>query len=215
LKGVTVYREIDRDISVGDRLQFTMPDKKLGVANRDLGTIENIAQPTKDRDRLEVTVKMDSGKSVTFDPRQMRNFDHGYAVTSHSSQGLTADRVLVNMDMDVHKNLINTRFAYVSISRAKIDAQIFTNDASRLAERLSTDISKESAIDARQLNREQPQTIDQTAATNSRERTHQSGNEINDLGLNSAANTNAETSKNINSPAVSNDNDQEIEWDME
>jgi ATP-dependent exoDNAse (exonuclease V) alpha subunit len=145
----------------------------------------------------------------------MRNFDHGYAVTSHSSQGLTADRVLVNMDMDVHKNLINTRFAYVSISRAKIDAQIFTNDASRLAERLSTDISKESAIDARQLNREQPQTIDQTAATNSRERTHQSGNEINDLGLNSAANTNAETSKNINSPAVSNDNDQEIEWDME
>jgi hypothetical protein len=119
------------------------------------------------------------------------------------------------MDMDVHKNLINTRFAYVSISRAKIDAQIFTNDASRLAERLSTDISKESAIDARQLNREQPQTIDQTAATNSRERTHQSGNEINDLGLNSAANTNAETSKNINSPAVSNDNDQEIEWDME
>jgi ATP-dependent exoDNAse (exonuclease V) alpha subunit len=157
---------------------------------------------------------MDGGKSVTFDPRQMRNFDHGYAVTSHSSQGLTADRVLVNMDMDVHKNLINTRFAYVSISRAKIDAQIFTNDTSRLAERLSTDISKESAIDARQLNREQPQTLDQTAETISRERTPQTGNGINDLGLNSAANTNAEVSRNTNSPAISNDTDQEIEWDM-
>jgi conjugative relaxase-like TrwC/TraI family protein len=215
LKGVTVYREIDRDIAVGDRLQFTMPDKKLGVANRDLGTIENIAPSAKEQDRLEVTVKMDGGKSVTFDPRQMRNFDHGYAVTSHSSQGLTADRVLVNMDMDVHKNLINTRFAYVSISRAKIDAQIFTNDASRLAERLSTDISKQSAIDARQLNKEQPQTLDQAAATISRERTPQTENGIDDLGLNSAANTNAEVSRNTNSPAISNDNDQEIEWDME
>jgi ATP-dependent exoDNAse (exonuclease V) alpha subunit len=185
------------------------------VANRDLGTIENIAPSAKEQDRLEVTVKMDGGKSVTFDPRQMRNFDHGYAVTSHSSQGLTADRVLVNMDMDVHKNLINTRFAYVSISRAKIDAQIFTNDASRLAERLSTDISKESAIDARQFNREQPQTLDQAAATISRERTPQTENGIDDLGLNSAANTNAEFSRNTNSPAISNDNDQEIEWDME
>jgi ATP-dependent exoDNAse (exonuclease V) alpha subunit len=200
---------------VGDRLQFTMPDKKLGVANRDLGTIANIAPSAKEQDRLEVTVKMDGGKSVTFDPRQMRNFDHGYAVTSHSSQGLTADRVLVNMDMDVHKNLINTRFAYVSISRAKIDAQIFTNDASRLAERLSTDISKQSAIDARQLNKEQPQTLDQAAATISRERTPQTENGIDDLGLNSAANKNAEVSRNTNSPAISNDTDQEIEWDME
>jgi hypothetical protein len=119
------------------------------------------------------------------------------------------------MDIDVHKNLINTRFAYVSISRAKIDAQIFTNDASRLAKRLSTDISKESAIDARQFNREQPQTLDQAAATISRERTPQTENGIDDLGLNSAANTNAEVFRNTNSPAISNDTDQEIEWDME
>ena len=57
-------------------------------------------------------------KSVAFDPREMRHFDHGYAVTSHSSQGLTSERVLVNMDTDVHPELINSRFAYVSVSRA-------------------------------------------------------------------------------------------------
>ncbi len=50
-------------------------------------------------------------------------FDHGYAVTSHSSQGLTAERVLVNMDTDVHPELINNRFAYVSVSRATEGAQ--------------------------------------------------------------------------------------------
>jgi hypothetical protein len=41
----------------------------------------------------------------------------------------------------------NTRFAYVSISRASQDARIYTNDAGHLGERLSTDVTKTSAID--------------------------------------------------------------------
>ena len=77
----------------------------------------------------------------------MRHFDHGYAVTSHSSQGLTSERVLVNMDTNVHPELISTRFAYVSVSRASQDAQIYTNDAATLAESLSRDVTKASAID--------------------------------------------------------------------
>jgi ATP-dependent exoDNAse (exonuclease V) alpha subunit len=40
----------------------------------------------------------DGNRIISFDPKEMRHFDHGYAVTSHSSQGLTAERVLVNMD---------------------------------------------------------------------------------------------------------------------
>jgi ATP-dependent exoDNAse (exonuclease V) alpha subunit len=89
----------------------------------------------------------DKEKRVTFDPAVMRHFDHGYAVTSHSSQGLTSERVLVNMDTTVHPELINSRFAYVSVSRASQDAQIFTNDAATLAESLSRNVSKASAID--------------------------------------------------------------------
>ena len=83
---------------------------------------------------------------MSFDPREMRHFDHGYAVTSHSSQGLTSDRVLVNMDTDVHPELINARFAYVSVSRASQDAQIFTNDATNLSANLSRDVSKSTAL---------------------------------------------------------------------
>jgi ATP-dependent exoDNAse (exonuclease V) alpha subunit len=96
----------------------------------------------------QMTVRMDGGKDreVTFDAAEMRHFDHGYAVTSHSSQGLTSERVLVNMDTNVHPELINTRFAYVSVSRASQDAQIFTNNLAQLAPQLSTDISKTSAI---------------------------------------------------------------------
>jgi hypothetical protein len=47
---------------------------------------------------------------------------------------------------EVQPELINGRFAYVSVSRASHEAQIYTNDAANLAERLSRDVSKSSAI---------------------------------------------------------------------
>jgi conjugative relaxase-like TrwC/TraI family protein len=142
LHGITAYRNISRDFALGDRIQFTSTNRELGVANRDLGAIAGI-------DGTQLDVRMDGEKErvVCFDSSKMRHFDHGYAVTSHSSQGLTTDRVLVNMDTTVHPELINTRFAYVSVSRASQDARIYTNDAGTLGERLSADVTKSSAID--------------------------------------------------------------------
>ncbi len=118
-------------------------NRDLQVANRDLGTIQHIGDDGK------ISVRMDGAKDriVRFDADQMRHFDHGYAVTSHSSQGLTSERVLVNMDTEVHPELINARFAYVSVSRASHDAQIYTNNAGLLAESLGRDVSKASAIE--------------------------------------------------------------------
>lgn len=143
LRGIAAYREIEREFSTGDKIQFTAPQRDLQVANRDLGTIQHIGDDGK------ISVHMDGTKDriVRFDANEVRHFDHGYAVTSHSSQGLTSERVLVNMDTEVHPELMNSRFAYVSVSRASHDAQIFTNDAANLAESLSRDVSKASAID--------------------------------------------------------------------
>jgi conjugative relaxase-like TrwC/TraI family protein len=141
LTGVSVYREIDREFSLGDRIQFTAPDKSLGVANRDLAAIESIAPDGR------ISARLDSNRQVEFNAQDHRHFDHGYAVTSHSSQGLTAERVLVNADTGVHPDLLNSRFGYVSISRASHEATIFTDDMSKLSPHLSTDISKTSALE--------------------------------------------------------------------
>jgi ATP-dependent exoDNAse (exonuclease V) alpha subunit len=124
LHGIAAYREISRDFSAGDRLQFTVSKPDMDIKNRELGTVERI-------DGANMTVRMDGDKhrTLTFDASEMRHFDHGYAVTSHSSQGLTTDRVPVNMHTTAHPELINTRFAYVSVSRASEDARIYTNDA--------------------------------------------------------------------------------------
>jgi conjugative relaxase-like TrwC/TraI family protein len=145
LTGVSVYREVALQFSVGDRIQFTAPDKSLGVANRDLGIIESISSEGR------LTAHLDGGRRIEFNAAEHRHFDHGYAVTSHSSQGLTAARVIVNADTDVHPNLINSRFGYVSISRASHGAMLFTDNMPNLAERLGAEVSKTSAVDTRQM----------------------------------------------------------------
>lgn len=139
LYGVNIYRELEREFAVGDRLGFTAPSKELGVANRDLGTVQQV-----DKDQL--TVKMDNGKSVSFDPNEIRHIDYGYAVTSHSSQGLTADRVLVNIDTRTQRSLLNDRFAYVSISRGAQDVQVFADDGTSLTRALENHVTKSAAI---------------------------------------------------------------------
>jgi ATP-dependent exoDNAse (exonuclease V) alpha subunit len=141
LTGVSVYREIEREFSVGDRIQFTAPDKSLGVANRELAAIEAVHPDGR------LSARLDNHRQIEFDPTEHRHFDHGYAVTSHSSQGLTAERVLVHADTSVHPDLLNSRFGYVAISRASLDAAIYTNDAADLGQKLSGDVSKSSAIE--------------------------------------------------------------------
>jgi conjugative relaxase-like TrwC/TraI family protein len=144
LTGVSVYREIEREVSVGDRIQFTAPDKSLGVANRDLATIEEIHSDGR------LSARLDNNRQVEFNASEHRHFDHGYAVTSHSSQGLTAERVLVHADTSVHPDLLNSRFGYVSISRASHEAMLFTDDMAKLGPHLGADVSKTSALEVSQ-----------------------------------------------------------------
>jgi conjugative relaxase-like TrwC/TraI family protein len=142
LKGVNVFREIEREFATGDRVQFTAPNKDLGIANRDLGTVVGLEEG-------QMTLRMDgkSAQVIAFDTAKFRQFDHGYAVTSHSSQGLTAGRVLAHIDTDSSRGLINDRLAYVAISRASDEARIYTNNAETLGVRLASDITKTAAVE--------------------------------------------------------------------
>jgi conjugative relaxase-like TrwC/TraI family protein len=140
-QGVSVFREEMRSFSVGDRVQFNAPANNLRVANRELGTIERIEEDGRLR------LKMDGGRAVELDPRKHPHLDHGYAMTSHSSQGQTADRVLIHVDTELGaKDLLNSRMAYVSVSRGRYDAQIYTNNAATLGQELSRDVSHSPAI---------------------------------------------------------------------
>jgi ATP-dependent exoDNAse (exonuclease V) alpha subunit len=101
-QGVSIYREEPRSFAVGDRIQFTAPANDLKIVNRELGTVQAISEDGQMR------LKMDGGRDVQIDPREHPHLDHGYAVTSHSSQGQTAERVLIHVDTELAaKDLLN------------------------------------------------------------------------------------------------------------
>ena len=62
LTGVSVYQEIERELSVGDRIQFTAPDKSLGVANRDMAAIEAIHPDGR------LSIRLDNNRQIEFNP---------------------------------------------------------------------------------------------------------------------------------------------------
>src|SRR5262249_27220150 len=98
----------------------------------------------------DLEIRMDSGREIGFNIREHPHLDHGYAVTSHSSQGQTADRVLIHVDTDKSELLVNNRFAYVSVSRGQYEAQIYTDNRSERARDLSRDLSRPTATEAEQ-----------------------------------------------------------------
>ncbi len=140
LHGVTVYRPSERVWAIGDRLQFTAPIRVPQIANRELGTIQAI-------EATGLRVRLDGGRTVAITADQARHLDYGYAVTSHSSQGQTADRVLIHVDTGtMGENLVNRRLAYVAVSRARDDVHIYTDDKHQLGHVLSRDVSHTSAL---------------------------------------------------------------------
>jgi ATP-dependent exoDNAse (exonuclease V) alpha subunit len=142
LQGVTLYRDGEGAFTAGDRVQMTAPDRDRGVPNRELGTVERI-----DR-HGSMEICWDSGRMSSIDAGDRRHLDYGYAVTSHSSQGQTAGRVLVHVETDrASEKLVNRRLAYVAISRGQDDARIYTDDKVKLARALDRDVSHRSALE--------------------------------------------------------------------
>jgi conjugative relaxase-like TrwC/TraI family protein len=139
-RSVSVYREQERAFSTGDRVQLSAPSRELKVANRAMGTVEGIGLDG------QLRLKMDRGRKLQLDPSTHPHLDHGYAVTSHSSQGQTAERVLIHADTELGaKDLLHNRMAYVAVARGAYDAQLFTNDREKLGTALGHNVSHRSA----------------------------------------------------------------------
>jgi ATP-dependent exoDNAse (exonuclease V) alpha subunit len=81
-----VYHRETRTLASGDRLQFRIHDKAHKIANGEFATITALTDK-------QVSLKFDNRRELTIPLAQLRHVDHGYASTSHASQGATVDRV--------------------------------------------------------------------------------------------------------------------------
>ena len=100
---MSVYREEARAFSAGDRVSTHCAPTRAESGEPRTSNVQGIEQDG----RLNLT--MDGGRQLQLNPRLHPHLDHGYAVTSHSSQGQTAERVLVHVDTELAaKDLLNS-----------------------------------------------------------------------------------------------------------
>jgi conjugative relaxase-like TrwC/TraI family protein len=145
LSGVEVFHRERRVLGAGDRIQFRAPDRALGVANGEFATIIAI-------DDRKARLHIDNGREISATIARLKHIDYGYASTSHSSQGATVDRVLANIDTLRSAELVNRKQFYVSISRARYAATIYTDDRSALQHAVSRTREKSIALERLDLN---------------------------------------------------------------
>jgi conjugative relaxase-like TrwC/TraI family protein len=83
-------------------------------------------------------------------PVDYNTFTHGYAVTSHSSQGKTVDEVLLVASSKSFPAVNREQF-YVSISRGRERVHVFTDDSELLARRVTDTHQRKAAIELQAL----------------------------------------------------------------
>src|SRR5262249_20876171 len=118
----------------------TAPHKAAGVANRELGTVERV-DPSGD-----MKLRMDSGRIAVVAAGEPAHVDHGYAVTSHSAQGATADKVIVHAESGQSAALGNERFACVAGSRMRDGLDVYTDNSQQLTSSLERQFDKTAAL---------------------------------------------------------------------
>jgi len=117
----------ERTLAVGDRVVFLRNDplgrhvqavdpdtSERGVQRGDFGTIRALEKSGK------ITVDLDAGREVAFDPAGYRDFDLGYAATVHRAQGASIDRVYYVPSRGLSKSA-----AYTALSRHRKDLHLF------------------------------------------------------------------------------------------
>ena len=141
--GSEVYRAEPIELREGDRVRWTRNDKGLGLVNSRTAEVVS-ASGDHVSFRLEDGRQLDMGKN----DMQLRHLDHAWASTVHAFQGRTVDNVIAAMEAN-HPHLTTQKSFYVEISRARYRAELVTDDALRLRERLeATTGERISALEA-------------------------------------------------------------------
>jgi len=127
-----------REVAVGDLLRATGTDRALGIRNGDRGKVEKASGG-------ELVLKTASGARKVLRTDRVLPVEYGYASTGHSAQGLSANRVL--LDKDVQARTTDHRSFYTDLTRARYAAVIYTNDRSALPEAVIRQSQKTAALD--------------------------------------------------------------------
>ena len=132
----TTYAVQEIAIAPGEQMRWTRNDTERGVRNGQAVVVEAIdAKGT-------ATLKDASGHEMTVELSGQQYLDYALVSTTYSSQGKTADQVLVAVDSTISKEGL-----YVAVSRAKQKLSLYTASKETLFKQAERSTAKENPSD--------------------------------------------------------------------
>lgn len=143
-KCFSVFARRDIDVAVGDRLaiEANVRGQSFKFTNGELVTVAGID--------AHGHVMLADGRPL---PHNFRQFNHGYAVTAHKSQGKTVDHVIISGDA------MTRELFYVAASRGRHGIEVFTGDKEFLRATIEVSGQRQSALE---LLRKSARTVDRS-----------------------------------------------------
>lgn len=139
-----VFEVMPIGLAVGDKIRITrnaFDTKKRKLNNGQQLTVTSIC-PEKG-----LTVQSKTGDTIYTLPVSFGHIAHAYCITSHASQGATADEVLIVQPAATF-NAANAKQFYVSASRGRQRAIIYTDDKAGLLENVKKDGDRQAVTES-------------------------------------------------------------------
>lgn len=135
---LSVYEKCGSEFAPGDCARITRNDPALDVSN---GDRVRVLEVSPDR----ITLENEKGRRIDLDGRHPLHLEHAYASTVHGAQGLSTDRMM--MDLNTRSLTTGKDLYYVALSRARYDVKVYTNSRLELPAAISRDNVKTAALD--------------------------------------------------------------------
>ena len=142
-QAIQVFSQSKLALSKGDRIRLTANTKSIENSKALNGTSYQVTGFTKSGD-----IKLDNKKTLRKDVGHIR---YAMCDTSHGSQGKDADNVIVSVS-DLSFTTASREQFYVSVSRGKHNATVFTSDKTELKKAISKTEKRISAQDIADAN---------------------------------------------------------------
>lgn len=146
-KHFDVYERRDLSLAIGDRVRITRNGTTADGQRLLNGSLHTVTGFTPAGD-----VRLDGSKVVG---REFGHLTHGYATTSHASQGKTVDRVLIALGPESVAAGSREQF-YVSVSRGRESVTVYTHDKQALHDAVSRSGERLSATELTAAPRDPP-----------------------------------------------------------
>ena len=147
---ITAYKKEEINLQKGDTIRFTeninKPNQSPGQPKEREFVNGTTATVVEVKNGIALIDYNGDRKELDLGSARTQHIEHAYCSTAYSSQGATADRVLIAADTQKDKMLLGEKTGLVALTRGKHEAVVYTDNREKLTEAFGKKQGQEYAL---------------------------------------------------------------------